>query len=216
MNDIFSYLDPQNTGVLLPETFSRFLDDMGYLPHENAWKAGLNATFNQSAESNADKTLKNAFDLFSIDHQLLQRIQGPHADPTGLTQTLRGVLGGAFPLSTREPAPPMPAITRKGFVDITVIEVLCDPSREWGNLSRMLRKYNLARYSGWGDLPRNTIPAMPDQAMLDRVAGVTAFSKQKGERELEQARMNAQIRARGNQIAVDLLDGTRREYRYVY
>lgn len=38
MNDIFTYLDPTNLGNLVPETFSRFLDDMGYLPHENACK----------------------------------------------------------------------------------------------------------------------------------------------------------------------------------
>lgn len=36
MNDIFSLLDPTNVGNLVPETFSRFLDDMGYLPHENS------------------------------------------------------------------------------------------------------------------------------------------------------------------------------------
>ncbi|KAF8065071.1 hypothetical protein FPV67DRAFT_167847 [Lyophyllum atratum] len=160
MNDIFSYLDPANTGNLLPETFSRFLDDMGYLTHENAWKTGLIATFNMSQESNADKTLKNAFDLFSIDHILLQRVQPPHVDRTGLTSTLRSVLGGFSP-SFQAPSPPMPAITRKGFVDITVIEVLCDPSREWGNLNRMLRKYDLPRYRGWGDLPRSVLPVRP-------------------------------------------------------
>lgn len=36
LNDIFTHLDPSNTGALVPETFSRFLDDMGYPPHENA------------------------------------------------------------------------------------------------------------------------------------------------------------------------------------
>lgn len=39
MNDIFSYLDPRNTGNLVPETFSRLLDDMGYQTHENACKS---------------------------------------------------------------------------------------------------------------------------------------------------------------------------------
>ncbi|KAG6916660.1 hypothetical protein DXG01_005946 [Tephrocybe rancida] len=215
MNDIFSCLDPQNTGTLLPETHSRFLDDIGYLPHENTWKSGLTATFNQSAVSNADKTLKNAFDLFAIDHELLQRAQGPHIDPTGLTQTLQGVLGSAFSSIGSQAAPPMPAITRKGFVDVTVINVLSDPSREWANFSRMLRKYNLPRYIGWGDLPRSVIPAVADQAMLNRIAGVTAFAKQKGEAELEAARRKAAIQARGRQAALDLIGDTRYEYRYV-
>lgn len=36
MNDIFTHLDPTNVGNLVPETFSGFLDDLGYLTHENA------------------------------------------------------------------------------------------------------------------------------------------------------------------------------------
>ena len=36
MNDIFTYLDPTNVGNLVPETLSGFLDDMGYLAHDNA------------------------------------------------------------------------------------------------------------------------------------------------------------------------------------
>lgn len=34
-NDIFTYLDSSNLGFLTPETYSRFLDDQGYLPNEN-------------------------------------------------------------------------------------------------------------------------------------------------------------------------------------
>lgn len=37
-NEIFTYLDPRNSGILIPETLSRFLDDMGYLPDENYCK----------------------------------------------------------------------------------------------------------------------------------------------------------------------------------
>lgn len=36
INDIFTHLDPSNVGNLVPETFSRFEDDMGRLLHENA------------------------------------------------------------------------------------------------------------------------------------------------------------------------------------
>lgn len=36
INDIFTLLDPTNLGNLVPETFSRFLDDMGYPAHENS------------------------------------------------------------------------------------------------------------------------------------------------------------------------------------
>ncbi|KNZ75387.1 hypothetical protein J132_03427 [Termitomyces sp. J132] len=34
-NEIFTYLDPQNTGFLIPEILLQFLDDMGYPPNDN-------------------------------------------------------------------------------------------------------------------------------------------------------------------------------------
>jgi hypothetical protein len=34
-NDIFTYLDSSNSGFLTPETYSRFLDDQGYLLSDN-------------------------------------------------------------------------------------------------------------------------------------------------------------------------------------
>lgn len=36
ITDIFGFLDPNNTGHLVPEVFSRFLDDMGLNAKENA------------------------------------------------------------------------------------------------------------------------------------------------------------------------------------
>lgn len=35
MDDVFTYLDPQNHGNLEPDIFSRFLDDLGFATHEN-------------------------------------------------------------------------------------------------------------------------------------------------------------------------------------
>ncbi len=37
-NAIFTYLDPSYTGYLTPEAYSHFLDDQGYLLHENVCK----------------------------------------------------------------------------------------------------------------------------------------------------------------------------------
>ncbi|KAG5634727.1 hypothetical protein H0H81_000983 [Sphagnurus paluster] len=214
MNDIFSYLDPTNLGHLLPETFSRFFDDMGYLPSQNAWKLGYTATFNQSKESNADIALKNTLDLFSIEHNLLQRVQGQHVDPTGLNSLYKKVLGNAAAQSLQAPAPPMPAITRRGFIDFMTLEVLAEPSRQWGNLSRLLRKYNLPRYRGWGDLPRSVIPALPDEVTLQKIKDVQTFAQQKAENEVAAMRAKTQLEAKGRQAALDLIDGPR--YRYYY
>lgn len=168
----------------------------------------------------ADKSLKNIFDLFSIEHVLLQRIQPKHVDPTGLTSQFSRLFGPSFnPSMFTNPADtpgPMPAITRNGFLELRRIDGLTDPSKEWGNISRLLRKYNLPKYAGFGDLPRSMMPNMPDPAMLKRVADITAFAQRKGQQELDAARASAQIAAQGRQAAVDLIDGTRREYRYTY
>ena len=164
----------------------------------------------------ADKSLKNAYDLFSIEHVLLQRIQAPHVDPTGLTSTIQRVLGAAYQpsmtmTSFSQPGP-MPCITRDGLVELCRIEMLSDPSKQWGDFSRMLRKYNLPQYIGWGDLPRSVLPDVPDAAMLQRVAGISEFSKHKANEILDAARAGAMIRAKGRQNGLDLISNTR--YRY--
>ncbi|KAG6887967.1 hypothetical protein C0995_011360 [Termitomyces sp. Mi166 len=79
----------------------------------------------------------------------------------------------------------MPAITRTGFIDITGIDLLSEPSRQWEFLSRALRKYSLPIYQRWGNLPRSVLPPAPVQAMLDRVTNAVADAKQKAEREMQ-------------------------------
>jgi hypothetical protein len=180
-------------------------------------KFNLKATFNASKETMADKALKNAYDLFSVEHTLQPRAQAPHVDPTGLTQTARRAFGSAFDPSlfgfSGSASNPMPLLTRKGFIDITTIEMLSDPSKHWGNMSRMLRKYNLPRYRSWGDLPRSVVPELPHPTMLERVAAVTRVATEKGERELEAMRVQSMLQAKGRQNALDLIDDRRYYYR---
>ncbi|KAF9468321.1 hypothetical protein BDZ94DRAFT_1232380 [Collybia nuda] len=218
LNDIFSHLDSSNSGYLVPEAYSRFLDDLGYVGQENSWKAGYIATLYISAESMADKSLKNTFDLFSIDHVVQQRIQPTHVDPTGTTSLLRGFLGNAFnPSMLQTPGiaeGPMPLLTRKGFLDITTIEVLGDPSKEWGNLSRVIRKYDLPRYRSWGDLPRSALPDLPDPRTLQKVAAIHEVAKAKAARELASVHAGQMLAAQGRQNALDLISGDTRYYRY--
>ncbi|KAG6877135.1 hypothetical protein C0993_010056 [Termitomyces sp. T159_Od127] len=159
-NEIFTYLDPQNAGILLPETLSHFLDDMGYLPDENYWKNGSKASLGTndpdiSILCDRDKALKNIFDLFSIEHHLLPRPSVPQSSPS------------------------MPAITRKGFIDVTSIDLLIEPSHQWEKINCLLRKYNLPIYQRWGDLPRSVLPSDPEQGMLARVMSTAAIAKQK-------------------------------------
>jgi hypothetical protein len=78
----------------------------------------------------------------------------------------------------------MPLLTRRGFIDITSLEVLADPSKEWGNLSRAIRKYNLPRYKGWGDLPRGVFPDYPNPSIVQKITIIQASSNAKVESEM--------------------------------
>lgn len=173
----------------------------------------MTGTSEISKEAAGDKFLKKAFDLFSIEHILQQRVQPSQGNPKKRGSQFQRALGTMFTPAAAQG--PMPLLTRKGFIDITMIEVLSDPSKSWANFSRLLRKYDLPRYRSWGELPRSVLPAEPDQRMLQRVASATNASKQQGERALADAHAAAVFSARANQIAVDAVGADdRRYYRY--
>ncbi|KAF7362757.1 Oleate hydratase [Mycena venus] len=171
MDSIFTYLDAGRTGYLTPEAYSRFLTDQGYAKKENIWKANLDCLADwvgETKEKPADAALKRHFDLFSIEYVLRKRA-------SSLERDLRS-LGLATPICTSESSSTsggaMPLLTRKGFIDVTAIETLCDPSRHWGNISRIRKLYDLPAVHGWGDLPRSVLPSMPDQRMVKHVAAI--------------------------------------------
>ncbi|KAF5327532.1 hypothetical protein D9619_004367 [Psilocybe cf. subviscida] len=218
MNDLFTYFDPANNGNLEPEALSRFLIDMGQPANEDAWTSGLQESFGCSKESNGDKALKNVFDLFSIEHVLLQRTRpvikpagGSGGGGLGFGRSLRNALS---PQVSHQG--PMPAITRKGFIEFFTINFLTEPSEQWACLSRALRKYQLPKYAGWGELPRSVLPAMPDPGMLRKVQSVQQYAQMQGQQALQAAQMGAMISAQANRAAVDAVGGTRTEYVYGY
>ncbi|KAK0446435.1 uncharacterized protein EV420DRAFT_1570613 [Desarmillaria tabescens] len=221
-NAIFTYLDPSYTGYLTPEVYSRFLDDQGYLLHENVWKSNLvpDAMYGGSKENMADKALRNAYDLFSIEHILKHRHNPSGSTTPSITTQLQGLFGNAFNPAMMHSVPlqssnsQMPLLTRKGFIDITTVEVLSDPSRAWGNLSRLLRAYQLEPFRGWGDMPRNVLPEAADERMLQRVRGVSSFAKMRGEQQLASTMAEMELRRQGRENALDLISDTR--YKYVY
>ncbi|KAK0245426.1 hypothetical protein EDD85DRAFT_943853 [Armillaria nabsnona] len=154
-NAIFTYIDPSYTGYLTPEGYSRFLDDQGYLLHENS-NLVPNAVYGGSKENMADKALRNAYNLFSIEHVLNPRHNPPGSTTPSITTQLQGLLGNAFnpvmmhsvPLQSSNSQ--MPLLTRKGFIDITTVEVLSDPSRTWGNLLTRVENVSAGVIPGMG------------------------------------------------------------------
>ncbi|KAJ7640902.1 hypothetical protein B0H17DRAFT_1105209 [Mycena rosella] len=194
MHTLFAYLDTGRTGFLVPEAYSHFLNDQGYVGEDNTWNANLIAGVGRSGKSKeqvADVALRRVFDLFSIEYTL--RARSPNT-PAGDGR--------------------MPLLTPAGFVEITSIDILCDPSAHWGNLSRVLRLYDLPALRAWGALPRTVLPEEADPRMLARVEKVTKFSREQGQRELAAARVKAQMQAIGEQNAIDLLDDRRYYYTY--
>lgn len=235
INDIFTYLDPANNGNLEPEILSQLQDDMGMPAKENACKHIISLRINhvidthrlfpftgksalqESKESNADKSLKSIFDMFSIEHVLLLRtrpviqLAGVGNSAAGFARSFRNAV---VPQVSHQG--PMPAITRRGFIELFTINQLSEPSTEWAALSRALRKYQLPKYAAWGDIPRHVLPEMPHPGMVQRVENIKSYALQKSLEAVEAARANAMTRARGRQAALDILGNTRTEYVYRY
>ncbi|KAJ6452155.1 hypothetical protein DFH09DRAFT_1351754 [Mycena vulgaris] len=185
MTTFFTYLDTGRTGYLVPEAYSRFLSDQGYVAQDNTWAANLTRRGAKSKEAVADAALRRVFDLFSIEYTLRPRGRGSAA---------------------------MPILTLDGFIAISSIDMLCDPSAHWGNLSRVLRLYGLPGLPAL-PLPRIVLPEVAEARMLDKVARVTQFSREQGQRELAAVVARTRMQALGEQNALDLIDGPRYYYR---
>jgi hypothetical protein len=152
-------------------------------------KYNLVALRGKSKEDVADAALKHLYDLHSIEYVLRPR-------------------------STASNSNTMPLLTLKGLMDLTALEMLSDPSTEWGSISRVINMYDLPTVRGWGALPRSVLPDVPDPRVTERVARVLAAEAAEHERRLEASRVKLMLQAQGEQNALDLLDDRRYTYRY--
>ncbi|KAJ7253737.1 hypothetical protein B0H12DRAFT_1219159 [Mycena haematopus] len=201
MDAIFTYLDTRNTGNLTPEVYSRFLINQGYVGKQNIWHSNLVASMGKTKEECADAALKRAFDLFNIQYILRPRAREPTSPPADMKRQLQS-FGASFARALTPAAPAagtMPLLTRAGFLSITTVEVLCDPSRHHTGLARVVQMYDLgAPVRAWGALPRGVLPDEPDTRMLARVARVQATSREK---QPDQVRASAASAAGGLLLA---------------
>ncbi|KAJ7069387.1 hypothetical protein C8F01DRAFT_1245599 [Mycena amicta] len=218
LDAIFTYLDTGRTGYLVPEAYSHFLNDQNYVGQENVWNANLIATYGQTKEDVADSALKRAYDLFSIEYILRPRPRDPNAPVDALTAQIQATLGPSFARTMQKPSVSggmMPLLTRKGFADITAVELLGDPSRGWGGLSRIIQMYGLETQLGegnWGSLPRSVLPEEADPRVLARVARVQAFAQDQAKMEIQANYAKLKLQQQGRDNALALLD----DRRYVY
>ncbi|KAJ7899901.1 hypothetical protein B0H13DRAFT_2518157 [Mycena leptocephala] len=155
------------------------------------WKHNLVARRSKSKEDVADAALKHVYDLHSIEYVLRPRST-----------------------RTASNSNTMPPLTLKGLMDLTTLEMLSDPSTEWGSISRVINMYDLPAVRGWGTLPRSVLPDVPDPRVTERVARVLAAEAAEHDRRLEASRAKLMLQAQGEQNALDLLDDRRYTYRY--
>jgi hypothetical protein len=154
------------------------------LDFTNAGNSSLVASMGKTKEECADAALKRAFDLFGIQYILRPRARdapSPPADVKSQFQSLSASFARA--ISPATPAAGMPLLTRTGFLNITAVEVLCDPARHYTGLAHVVQMYESglgAVVRGWGTpLPRGVLPDEPDPRMLARIARVQAAVKEK-------------------------------------
>ncbi|KIY64495.1 hypothetical protein CYLTODRAFT_425166 [Cylindrobasidium torrendii FP15055 ss-10] len=199
---IFAYLDTSRSGYLLPEDYSRFLDDQGYDLVENIWKANLreDTVYGQSKQTVADKALRNAYDIFSIEYILKERPQ-QSADAENVSGIYgkagvdvtnfvpRAMAGGAGEKK-------MPLLTLRGFIDIMSIELLYDPATGWSRLNDVLKMYKLKKLAGWGNLPRAVLPEEPDEYTQERVGRISEFQVAQGAKQVEANRARLELEQR--------------------
>jgi len=104
----------------------------------------------------------------------------------------------------------MPLVSRRGFIDITALETIYDPSLGWGNLNRALQNYGIWREKG--PIPREALPQFPPQSVLNQVKHIREMAEYKAKEKLDALHVQHKLAAQGRANALDLIDD--RRYRY--
>ena len=80
-------------------------------------------------------------------------------------------------------------LSLRGFIDITSIETLGEPTVGWQRLN-LAKQYHEV-WPEWGHIPRRMVPDFPPQELLDRVARISEYAQRKVA-ERQEARRAAQ------------------------
>jgi hypothetical protein len=165
----------------------------------------------------ADYELTQAYTNFSIDHRMAPSHRAPNNE---MYTNLMGQIGGLMrpelsSLFHSHPAPSMsggqmPMLTRKGFIDITTIEVLGDPNSGWQYVNRIVRHYGI--WTGLGECPRSMLPELAPTELTERIQRVTVLARQKVQEAIEATRVRLDLEAQGRRHAEELTG----DYRYEY
>src|SRR4051812_9319772 len=108
----------------------------------------------------------------------------------------------------------MPMLTRRGFIDLTTVEILYEPSPGWIKLNLIARHYNIWRQ--WGDVPRSMLPLAPPPELVMRVAAIQQQTEAQARDMIHASAVKASFQAQAAENISRLFDppGTRYVYRY--
>lgn len=192
MKEFFVKLDPRGTGYITPEAFSSFLEASRVKDSDNIWKRGLTNGGMFAKEDMADFELKAALEGFYFDHKVV--VRNPNAPQLPY--------GG------------MPLLSLAGFIDFMSVEYAASPDDIFvvPGLNNALRVYNI--WPERGPLPRYVFPPKRPMEVQQRIDEASQRCAANAQEKLRANQARLQMKLQGQQNALDLIDGTRRYYRY--
>ncbi|KAL3417485.1 hypothetical protein PVAG01_10495 [Phlyctema vagabunda] len=203
---VFVRLDTQKTGHLTPEQFSGYCDIQGYALEHDPWKQHMKPQFGSSPTDRADYELRQVYENFSIDHTLQKR------SVRSTSGSRLSAMMGDMMQSTRFSGGMMPMLTRKGFIDIMVVEFAGVPSIGWQRVNRTAQHFNIWRE--WGDVPRDVLPDSTPADLADRIKRAHAAMQAQAELLLRNLQVEAELRADGMRQAQNITAPTGTYYRW--
>jgi hypothetical protein len=106
----------------------------------------------------------------------------------------------------------MPMLSMRGFIDITVIEVLGEPTLGWQKLNNVKNEYGV--WLDLGDIPRSMIPAVAPPELVERVTQIGIMAQQRVEQRNEARRLGLDPGVYSNMSAQVQLDAYGRPIQY--
>ncbi|KFY68401.1 hypothetical protein V496_01108 [Pseudogymnoascus sp. VKM F-4515 (FW-2607)] len=215
-NEIFNHLDVNRTGLLVPEQYSAFLDIIGYSLDQNAWKNQMSKpVFGYNPQDFADYQLRQEYINLSVDHVMAPRPPAaPNTDLRSSFSSLRNIIPpslsqifDSIPTGNSISGNQMPLLTRRGFIDICATEFLYYPNAGFSYVTKAVRHYGIWRE--FGDVPRNVMPAVAPQELIDRVKIINIEATRKAEELLAAKTVETNLAAMGRRNAVNLTDDSR-------
>ena len=172
------------------------------------------SVFGYNPQDFADYSLREVYINLSTDHVMAPRPpSAPNTDIRNSFSSLRNMVSpvmskimDSIPTGNSISGNQMPLLTRRGFIDIIASDFLYYPNAGFGCLTKAARHYQI--WPELGDIPRNVMPAVAPQELIDRVKLVNIEATRRAEELLAAKTAQARIEERGRRQALNLIGGS--------